>query len=622
MSSKINNKLETALSRIGIKKLFFILFLIFGFVTLGVFIVSRYKSIYSVIYHERLSKLKYIDDFALEVLQDEDYYVKTKQLTLNQAKKETIGILKDVKFENHDYMWIADYGGKIIYHPNKKLIGTNLIAYKDSKGNNFGYDLVNSPKKSGSAYVYYYWPKPDDINGKTYPKVSYVVAFKDWNWIVGTGLYIDDIKLKVTQSMYDGSFPVLVISLYILLVFSYIIWAAIIVPIQELANKSLQLANNDLDVIIPVGDKNTEFGKLYSAFNKFVEFFKEKRNSEQKLSLILDNITDSLITVDNTGIIQALNPSVEEMFGYLPQELLGANVNLLVSPAIFNESKIADKIVHANGKYQMLGIKKNEEFFPIEVNINNFLYNDENLYILLIRDITEEKEVERMKNEFVSIVSHELRTPLTSIRGSLGLALSGAFPTVTGKIKDLLDIAHNNSLRLINLINDILDIEKIAAGKMEFCYENLNVSDAIENIISMNKPYAYKFNVEYMFINNLNEDASINVDKGRFTQVLTNLLSNATKFSPEKDKIIVSADYNNEFIKISIKDNGKGIPDEFKDKIFDKFTQADSSDTRQKGGTGLGLSICKSLVEEMNGRIGFESKLNSGTTFYVEFPKV
>lgn len=623
MLEKINKRLEALLSKIGIVELFVILLLIFGSIFMGVFIISRYNSIYNVIYQERLTKLKYAVDFALEMIKDENYYVKIHKKSLKTAQEEVIGVIKDAHFSKHDYFWITDYEGKIIYHQNPNLIGKNIKHYVDSHKYNFGFHLIEVPKVKGSVYVYYYSSKPNDKTKKEYPKVSYVVAFKDWKWIVGTGVYVDDIHNKVDGVMYNGFLPIILVSLFILLIFSYIVWASIVNPIKNLAEKSLKLANNDLDVHILGGNSNTEFGKLYNAFNKFVAFFKEKRNSEEKLSLILNNITDVLINVDNKGIIKAVNPAIKDIFGYDEQDVMGMGVDLLISPPIFSEKDAFEKFKNLNGRYQMQGIKKNEELFPIEVNINKFLYDDEILFILLIRDITEEKEVEKMKNEFVSIVSHELRTPLTSIRGALGLVLSGAFSKdIKGKAKDLLEIAHNNCLRLINLINDILDIDKIAAGKMNFNNEVTDVEDIVQRIILMNKPYAEKFKVNYKLVNNLNKNALCNLDKDRFTQVMTNLLSNATKFSPEGGEVLISLEHKDGIIRISIKDNGKGIPDDFKSKIFDKFTQADSSDKRQKGGTGLGLSICKSLVEKMNGRIGFESEFGKGATFYIDFPVI
>lgn len=236
------------------------------------------------------------------------------------------------------------------------------------------------------------------------------------------------------------------------------------------------------------------------------------------------------------------------------------------------------------------------------------------------RDITQSKVVERMKNEFISTVNHELRTPLTSIQGSLGLILSDSFGNIPQGVKELMNIANNNCARLVNLINDILDIEKIEAGKMDFKIESFAVLGLVEQAVEINTPYSKKFDVD-LLIENVLSDVKINVDKDRFLQVMTNLLSNAVKFSPTKSKVFVCVDKNDKNIRISVKDTGTGIPEEFKKHVFKKFSQSDSSDTRKKEGTGLGLSICKAIVEKMGGHIGFDSKINEGTTFYFEFPE-
>lgn len=235
------------------------------------------------------------------------------------------------------------------------------------------------------------------------------------------------------------------------------------------------------------------------------------------------------------------------------------------------------------------------------------------------RDITERKEIDRMKNEFVSMVSHELRTPLTSIRGALGLVTSGKIEALSDKTKGLLDIANNNCLRLINLINDILDIEKIEAGKMDFEIETLELMSLVEQSIQSNIQFAQKFGVGLKLENTL-EKILIRVDSNRLIQVLTNLLSNAIKFSKANANVKVSVTDLNKYVRVSVTNYGSEIPKEFKNRIFQKFAQADSSDTRKKGGTGLGLSISKAIIEKMGGHINFTSE-NNETTFYFDLPE-
>lgn len=232
--------------------------------------------------------------------------------------------------------------------------------------------------------------------------------------------------------------------------------------------------------------------------------------------------------------------------------------------------------------------------------------------------ITEREKVERMKSEFISVVSHELRTPLTAIFGSLDVLAGDLKGKLPEQAKVLVDIAHKSSQRLILLVNDILDMDKIEVGKMEFDMRPVNIIPLLEQALQGNRAFGEKFNVSYGIESALSE-AMIKADSNRLLQVFANLLSNAAKFSPVGGKVLVAVSRVGERIRVEVKDNGIGIPDEFNDRIFQKFFQVDSANTRKKGGTGLGLSITKSLVEQMGGSIGFASQPNVLTTFFVEF---
>jgi signal transduction histidine kinase len=217
------------------------------------------------------------------------------------------------------------------------------------------------------------------------------------------------------------------------------------------------------------------------------------------------------------------------------------------------------------------------------------------------------------------MVSHELRTPLTSIRGSLGLVLGAMAENLPDKTRTLLDIAHNNAERLIRLINDILDIDKIASGHMRFDLRPQSVAQITAKTVKLNEAYAQRFNAR-IELSQIDEQLRICVDEDRLIQVITNLISNAAKFSPAGGVIGVEAHVIGEYVRVSVKDQGPGIPEEFRPRIFGKFSQADSSEGRRVGGTGLGLHIVRQMVERMGGRVDFETHLGKGTTFWVEFP--
>jgi PAS domain S-box-containing protein len=241
-------------------------------------------------------------------------------------------------------------------------------------------------------------------------------------------------------------------------------------------------------------------------------------------------------------------------------------------------------------------------------------------FISQIQDVTQQHEIDRMKSEFISIVSHELRTPLTSIRGALGLVTGTMAQALPEKANSLLGIAYRNSERLILLINDILDLDKISAGQMRFDLMPEDVSTLIQAGDETNAPYAERFKVRYA-VGPLPQECFIKVDAGRWQQVFSNLLSNAAKFSPEGSAVDIGIRRENGMVKITVMDKGQGIPEEFRPRIFGKFSQAADNASRSKGGTGLGLNISREIVTRMHGEIGFDSMAGQGTTFWFTFPE-
>ncbi|MCZ8254097.1 MAG: ATP-binding protein, partial [Polaromonas sp.] len=235
-------------------------------------------------------------------------------------------------------------------------------------------------------------------------------------------------------------------------------------------------------------------------------------------------------------------------------------------------------------------------------------------------DITELRRIDRMKTEFVSTVSHELRTPLTSIRGSLGLISGGVAGELPEAVKSLVGIAKNNCERLIRLINDILDSEKIESGKLRLDLQIVDLRLLVQQALTANEGFAGQHGVR-LIMRAPGTPLHVRIDSDRMTQVLTNLLSNAVKFSPAGSPVEVRLSRAAQKVRAEVVDAGPGIPEEFRARIFQKFSQADSSDTRQKGGTGLGLNISRALVEKMDGTIGFSSKAGEGTTFFFEVPE-
>jgi signal transduction histidine kinase/NO-binding membrane sensor protein with MHYT domain/DNA-binding response OmpR family regulator len=353
------------------------------------------------------------------------------------------------------------------------------------------------------------------------------------------------------------------------------------------------------------------------------------QNDKDFLEIVLNGLRGGVIAFDANKRLKLLNQVSRDLFGNLD--------NQKINP---DEWDKAISLLNPNNRQPMLNkdyplarIAAGEKIKGLEaIVVNNkgkervlsidgqLLFDQENEklgVVMVYQDITERKEVDQMKNEFISTVSHELRTPLTSIRGSLGLIMGGAMGTVPKEMAPLLEIACNNSERLVRLINDILDTEKIESGKMVFHFAKADLGKLIEQAVIANKAYADKYQVTYT-IKELIPGLQVNIDADRIRQVIDNLLSNAAKFSKSGGVVEVAMQQTADKIIVSIKDNGIGIPQEFQARMFSKFYQADSSDVREKGGTGLGLSICKSIIEAHNGKIWFDSKDGVGTIFYFE----
>lgn len=239
------------------------------------------------------------------------------------------------------------------------------------------------------------------------------------------------------------------------------------------------------------------------------------------------------------------------------------------------------------------------------------------------QQLTERSQLDTLKDEFISTVSHELRTPLTSIRGALGLLSSGVIGDVDAKAQNLLRIAVTNTDRLIRLINDILDIERMESGRAPLQVRRCSMRELCKQAIETMKPMADANTVHIELIApDANEGLFFDGDSDRILQVLTNLLSNAIKFSPTATTIRVHTEATSDSILLKVSDEGRGIPSEKLDSIFDRFQQVEPSDARQKGGTGLGLSICRSIVQQHSGSIWAQRNLGPGTTFYVMLPRV
>ena len=343
------------------------------------------------------------------------------------------------------------------------------------------------------------------------------------------------------------------------------------------------------------------------------------KESEAQLSAILETAAEGIITIDEKGSIVSFNNAAEIIFGYSSEEVVGENISIfMTSPNAEDHNKYIERYI-ATGDAHIIGIgrevtgkRKSGELFPIDLAVSEVLLGDRRIFTGIIRDITERKEIDRMKNEFISVVSHELRTPLTSTIGSLGLLSAGVMGELPEEAMDLINVAKNNTERLVRLINDILDVEKIESGRIVLDIGDHDISEIVDRAMGEMSGFALDKNVE---LKATVEPHTVKADRDRITQVIVNLLSNAVKFSERGGVVEVVSKVAADRLELRVSDHGEGVPDHFRERIFQKFQQADSSVTRRKGGTGLGLSICKAIIEGHGQKITFEPTPGGGATF-------
>jgi PAS domain S-box-containing protein len=347
--------------------------------------------------------------------------------------------------------------------------------------------------------------------------------------------------------------------------------------------------------------------------------------------LILNSVGEGLCGVDLEGKTTFINPAAAKLLGYSVAELLGQSIEVLLpshkadgTAYALEASPLYDALHDAlrqglvHQGMDELFQRKNGSIFPVEYICTPIQEQGAIVGVVIaFKDITERQLVERMKDEFVSVVSHELRTPLTSIHGALRMLSSGLLDSQPAKGKRLLDIAVDSTDRLVRLTNDILDVQRIESGKVTMEKKECYAADLITQAINVMQAMADKAGVT---LSAGLVSACLWVDADRIMQTLTNLLSNAIKFSPSGATVWLMTEERENHILFQVKDQGRGIPADKLESIFERFQQVDTSDARNHEGTGLGLAICRSIVQQHDGQIWAESTLGEGSTFTFALP--
>jgi PAS domain S-box-containing protein len=345
-------------------------------------------------------------------------------------------------------------------------------------------------------------------------------------------------------------------------------------------------------------------------------------NFQQRLSLYVKETPLAVIEWDQNMTVREWNPAAEKIFGYTRADAEERKITDLIFPGTTADSlvdvwhKLEDGV---SGGHQLIVENRKKDGTLLQAEWFNTFLADTNTFnrgvMSLVQDVTQRMANERLKSEFVSIVSHELRTPVTSIKGSLALLTSGILDGDPDKSREMMDIALLNTNRLQLLINDILDVDKLESGKMEFRFREADLLRLVRDVMSANQSYADQYGVT-LVCSGFPDTCTVRIDPDRIFQVLTNILSNAIKFSVNGGVVTLELQKSGNDVRVAVTNRGEVIPDTDRAKLFGKFFQRDSSSTRAKGGSGLGLYICQKILEEHGSLMDYESNAVAGTTFF------
>lgn len=420
-----------------------------------------------------------------------------------------------------------------------------------------------------------------------------------------------DLRQSLKTFLYIGLIADILLALFLLVFFV----KGITSRLQIMMDNTQRLARG-----APLNPPLKQIDEISQLDNVFHEMADELQAAATKQKAIIESMLVGVIITDEKGLIESTNQAVEATFGCSREELIGEPLLHLfpVLPGQDPESFIAGLRMKAEGHiYELQARRRDGALFPLELSMTEIETERGPRLLANVRDISERREVDRMKKEFVSIVSHELRTPLTSIRGSLTLLASGAVGQMPDEALEMLAIAERNAVRLIALINDILDLERLESGKLDMNFAPVPLTNIIAAACESVSALASAENVS---IQQPASTAIVIADQERLIQVVVNLLSNAIKFSPAESTVKVSISETPGWTEVAVTDAGRGIPHSSREAIFERFHQVQAGDSRDKGGSGLGLAICKTIIEKHSGTIGVAPNEGEGSTFWFRIP--
>lgn len=383
-----------------------------------------------------------------------------------------------------------------------------------------------------------------------------------------------------------------------------------------LLDNTMRLASGEpLNEPLSGGD---EIARLDRVFRKMANSLAA---ATQKERAVLQNAADIICSIDEDGKFAAINPAVTKALGFTPEEMTGARLVQFIHPDDVDKTLDSlKKNAQNKGELALENRMLRKDGTAVDMLWSLHWTEAEKSTICVLHDITYRKELERLKRDFVAMVSHDLRTPLTSISGFLSLLRSGKYNELSSAGLESLKSADASVGRLMSMVNDLLDIERVESGRLDLNLGPLTIEGLVDSTFAMLEPLAGELKIE--LVAPVQSDLEFVGDADRLNQVLVNLLSNAIKFSQPNSKIFVDAFEDGKFVRIEVRDEGRGVPDHLKQAVFDRFKQVDAADAVKRKGTGLGLAISKAIVERHGGSIGVEdNSAKRGSVFWFTLPK-
>ncbi|MCG6950699.1 MAG: PAS domain S-box protein [Acidobacteria bacterium] len=398
---------------------------------------------------------------------------------------------------------------------------------------------------------------------------------------------------------------------------------AITRPLKEVIDATRAVTDGETVPRLPVRTSD-EVGTLAESFNEMMRKLRDTTVSRDFLDRVVETMGECLVVTGPDGTITHVNPAVCKLSGVSEGELLGQNCRDLFRAPEGRVSLL--EAVGPDGSAQGLEtelLAKGGEAVPVLVSVGAMKGKTGRRrgYVLVAADISERLRHEQQKDEFVTMVHHEVRGPLTAVRGAIGLLDGGVAGELGERGQELVEIALRNSKRMDRLVNDLLAARKLHSGRMTFQFEETELMPLIEQAIEGTDTYAGGRDIRIEIVDSV-PGAQVTVDPDRLIQVLTNVVSNAVRFSSPEGVVAVAVDRRDDGLRIAISDSGPGIAEDFRDRVFEAFARDEREDWRHRSGSGLGMCISKGIIEELGGSISFETEVGAGTTFFVDIPEI